>query len=108
MRGEAIVASRGWGRADSTRAFRAGPTAAASARLPTWYAPPSSCAAFDNCTHQQKLVEATKFQGMPLTCLSCMTHQLLCAMMPVHYMLDRKDATLDCCVQQVWNQHCTN
>ena len=48
MRGQARVASRGWGRPELVRAFRAGPTAAASARLPTWKAPPSSCAALDS------------------------------------------------------------
>ncbi|KAA6428811.1 MAG: hypothetical protein FRX49_01686 [Trebouxia sp. A1-2] len=37
MRGEARVAARGWGSSDSTRAFKAGPTAAASARLLTWF-----------------------------------------------------------------------
>lgn len=52
MRGEARVATRGWGSSDSTRAFRAGPTAAASARLLTWYAAPSSFAALKSCKTQ--------------------------------------------------------
>ncbi len=61
MRGEARVAASGWGSSDSTRAFRAGPTAAASARLLTWYAAPSSCAALKSCKTQHSNCSAMTF-----------------------------------------------
>ena len=61
------MAIKGWGRAELVRAFRAGPTAAASARLPTWNAPPSSCAALDNCiVHHQYACQQLKLQQLQI------------------------------------------
>lgn len=73
MREDARVASKGWGRADVVRALRAGPTAAASARLPTWKAPPSSCAALDNCNEQYVNIKRM-FQFVVMACTQkCVT-----------------------------------